>query len=82
MTWMAPVDIVLLDGFRRSDYPKMEVVPSGQDQALLAPNDPMVLAVTSKGRVTAPVPRVPRCDIGALGHFVMAHAMAGGAQPD
>ncbi|MDR3530003.1 MAG: molybdopterin-guanine dinucleotide biosynthesis protein B [Rhodopila sp.] len=74
LTRMAPVDIVLLDGFRRSDYPKMEVVPSGQDQALLA--------VTSKGRVTAPVPRVPPCDIGALGDFVMAHAMAEGAQPD
>ena len=79
---MAPVDIVLLDGFRRSSYPKMEVVPSGQDHALLAPNDPMVLAVTSERPVTAPVPHVPLSDIGALGDFVMAHAVAGGAQPD
>ena len=62
---MAPVDIVLLDGFRRSGYPKVEVVPSGQNQALLAPNDPMVLAVTSVKPVTAPVPRVPLRDIGA-----------------
>jgi molybdopterin-guanine dinucleotide biosynthesis adapter protein len=75
---MAPVDIVLLDGFRRSGYPKAEVVPSGQHQALLAPNDPMVLAVTSE----APVPRVPLSDIGALGDFVMAHAMAGAAKTD
>ena len=30
---MAPVDIVLLDGFRRSGFPKMEVVQSGQDRA-------------------------------------------------
>jgi molybdopterin-guanine dinucleotide biosynthesis protein B len=79
---MAPVDIVLLDGFRRSGYPKVEVVPSGQSQALLAPNDPMVLAVTSEEPVTAPVPRVPLRDIGALGDFVLAHAMSGGAQPD
>jgi molybdopterin-guanine dinucleotide biosynthesis adapter protein len=79
---MAPVDVVLLDGFRRSDYPKVEVVPSGQDQALLAPNDPMVLAVTSEAPVTAPVPRVPLSDIGAPGDFVMAHAMARGAQLD
>jgi molybdopterin-guanine dinucleotide biosynthesis adapter protein len=78
---MAPVDIVLLDGFRRSGYPKVEVVPAGQTQALLAPNDPMVLAVTSEDPVTAPVPRVPLSDIGALGDFVLAHAMLD-AQPD
>jgi molybdopterin-guanine dinucleotide biosynthesis protein MobB len=34
---MAPVDIVLLDGFRRSNYPKIEVVQSGQEHARLAP---------------------------------------------
>jgi molybdopterin-guanine dinucleotide biosynthesis protein B len=79
---MAPVDIVLLDGFRRSGYPKMEVVPSGQDRALLAPDDAMVLAVTSEGPVTAPVPHVPLADIGALGDFVLAHAMPNGARPD
>ena len=37
---MAPVDIVLLDGFRRSDYPKMEVVQAGQERAQFAANDP------------------------------------------
>jgi hypothetical protein len=52
------------------------------NQALLAPNDPTVLAVTSEEPVTAPVPRVPLRDIGALGDFVLAHAMSGGAQPD
>ncbi|HEY1933863.1 MAG TPA: molybdopterin-guanine dinucleotide biosynthesis protein B [Acetobacteraceae bacterium] len=79
---MTPVDIVLLDGFRRSTSPKVEVVPSGQDRALLAPNDTMVLAVTSEHPVTAPVPRVPLSDIGALGDFVMAHAMAASTQAD
>jgi molybdopterin-guanine dinucleotide biosynthesis protein B len=79
---MAPVDIVLLDGFRRSHYPKVEVIPSGQNQALLAPNDPMVLAITSEVPVTAAVPCMPLCDIGALGDFVMAHAMTGAGQPD
>jgi molybdopterin-guanine dinucleotide biosynthesis adapter protein len=76
---MAPVDIVLLDGFRRSDYPKMEVVQSGQDRALLASNDTMVLAVTSEVPVTAPVPGLPLSDISALGDFVMAHARAADA---
>ena len=77
---MAPVDIVLLDGFRRSRSPKVEVIPSGQSLAQLAPNDPMVLAVTSEGPVTAPVPCVPLSDIRALADFVTAHAMPGDRQ--
>ena len=76
---MAPVDIVLLDGFRRSGYPKMEVVQAGQDRALYALNDTMVLAVTSELPVTAPVPGLPLSDISVLGDFVMAHAVAADA---
>jgi molybdopterin-guanine dinucleotide biosynthesis protein B len=77
---MAPVDIVLLDGFRRSSYPKMEVIQAGQDRALYAPNDTMVLAVTSEVPVTGPVPALPLSDIGVLGDFVMAQARTADAQ--
>ena len=73
---MEPVDIVLLDGFRRSGYPKLEVVPTGQTRAQFAADDPMVLAVTSEAPVTASVPGLPLSDIGALGDFVLAHASA------
>lgn len=73
---MTPVDVVLLDGFRRSAYPKMEVIQAGQDRPQYAGNDPMVLAVTSEHPVTASVPRLPLGDIVALGDFVMAHAVA------
>jgi molybdopterin-guanine dinucleotide biosynthesis protein MobB len=72
---MAPVDIVLLDGFRRSLYPKVEVVQAGQVRALYALDDPMVLAVTSDRPVGAPVLRLPLSDIGALADFVLAHAV-------
>jgi molybdopterin-guanine dinucleotide biosynthesis protein B len=71
---MAPVDIVLLDGFRRSNYPKMEVVAAGQNQALLAPADPMVLAVTSDLPIGADVPCLALSNIGALADFVLANA--------
>jgi molybdopterin-guanine dinucleotide biosynthesis adapter protein len=75
---MAPVDIVLLDGFRRSGYPKMEVVQTGQEAPQFAPNDPMVLAVTSLAPVKAAVPGLALGDIGALADFVVAHAVAAG----
>jgi molybdopterin-guanine dinucleotide biosynthesis protein B len=71
---MAPVDIVLLDGFRRSRYPKVEVVPAGQGSALLAPIDPMVLAITSDVPVAAEVPCLALSDIATLADFVLAHA--------
>ena len=71
---MAPVDIVLLDGFRRSSYPKIEVVQSGQDHALLAPYDPMISAITSDVQVVADVPCLALSDIGALADFVLANA--------
>jgi molybdopterin-guanine dinucleotide biosynthesis adapter protein len=71
---MAPVDIVLLDGFRRSSYPKIEVVQSGQDHTLLAPYDPMILAITSDVQVVADVPCLALSDIGALADFVLANA--------
>jgi molybdopterin-guanine dinucleotide biosynthesis adapter protein len=74
LTRMSPVDIVLLDGFRRSNYPKMEVVPAGQDHALLAPGDPMVLAITSNVPVAADVPHLALSNIGALADFVLANA--------
>jgi molybdopterin-guanine dinucleotide biosynthesis adapter protein len=69
---MAPVDIVLLDGFRRSNYPKMEVVQAGV--VSLAANDPAILAVTADEPVAADVPYIPLSDIGALADFVLAHA--------
>ena len=74
---MAPVDIVLLDGFRRR-HPKVEVVPSGRSRGCWRER-PMVAGDHVGGTVTAPVPRVPLRDIGALGDFVLAHAMSGGA---
>jgi molybdopterin-guanine dinucleotide biosynthesis protein B len=53
---MAPVDLILLDGFRRSSYPKLEVVQTGQYSAVLAPKDAMVLAITAAVPVAAHVP--------------------------
>jgi molybdopterin-guanine dinucleotide biosynthesis adapter protein len=76
---MAPVDIVLLDGFRRSGCRKMEVVPAGQDRAVFAYDDAMVLAVTSEAPIAAAqVPWLPLSDIGGLADFVMANAAAAG----
>lgn len=75
---MLPVDVVLLEGFRRSLYPKLEAVRVGQDRRLLAFDDPSVLAVTGETVVAAPVPFLPFSDITVLADFVLTHAVEAG----
>lgn len=76
---LSPVDVVLLDGFRRSGFPKIEVVPPGRQGAAHASADPMVLAVASDLPLDLPLPCLRLSDIGALGDFVLACAVAPGS---
>ena len=71
---LAPVDIVLLDGFRRSSMPKMEVVPPGQEQPRYAGDDPQVLALASDRLVGTGIPCLPLSQVGELADFVLTHA--------
>ena len=72
---LAPVDVVLLEGFRLSPYPKLEAVRAGQDRRILALDDPSVLAVTGEVPIAAPVPFLASFDIVALADFVLANAV-------
>jgi molybdopterin-guanine dinucleotide biosynthesis adapter protein len=56
---LAPVDIVFLEGFRLTYYPKLEFVQPERDRRLIALDDPLVLAVTANEPVKAPVPFLP-----------------------
>jgi len=71
---MPAVDLVLLEGFRLSPYPKLEAVKRGQDRRLLALDDPSVCAVTGDAPVAAPVPFLPFSDLAALADMVLAQA--------
>jgi molybdopterin-guanine dinucleotide biosynthesis protein B len=72
---LAPVDIVFLEGFRLTWYPKLEFVQPEQDRRLIALDDPLVLAVTADEPITTPVPFLLLSDIGALADFVLMHAV-------
>ncbi len=76
---LAPVDIVFLEGFRLTWYPKLEFVEPERNRRLIALDDPLVLAVTASERVDAPVPFLPLFDIGAVADFVLMHAVTAGA---
>jgi molybdopterin-guanine dinucleotide biosynthesis protein B len=76
---LAPVDIVFLEGFRLTYYPKLELVQPERNRRLIALDDPLVLAVTAHRPVDAPVPFLPLSDIVALADFVLLHAVEAGS---
>lgn len=75
---LQPVDIVILEGFRLTSYPKLELVQPDRDRRMLALDDPSVLAVASDNAVRAPVPCLRLSDIEGLANFVLKHAVQAG----
>jgi molybdopterin-guanine dinucleotide biosynthesis protein B len=73
---LAPVDIVLIEGFKRDPHPKIEVYRPENGKPLLQPDDPWIAAVASPLAVSAAVPWLPLDDIEAIADFVMAQPPA------
>jgi molybdopterin-guanine dinucleotide biosynthesis protein B len=69
---LAPVDVVLVEGFKRDPHPKIEVHRPENDKPLLQPDDPWIAAIASPARVSTAVPWLPLDDIDAIASFVMA----------
>lgn len=47
LTRLSPVDLVLIEGYKRDTHPKVEAHRAATGQALIAPDDPSVRAVAS-----------------------------------
>ncbi|MEI6560423.1 MAG: molybdopterin-guanine dinucleotide biosynthesis protein B [Rhodospirillaceae bacterium] len=62
---MAPVDLLLVEGFKRHPHPKLEVFRRANGKPLLAAGDPGIVAVASDGPV--PETRLPVLDIDDIG---------------
>lgn len=71
---MTPVDIVLVEGFKRAPHPKIEVFRPALGKPLLAPEDAAIVAVASDAPLARlAVPYLPLDDIEAIASFVIAH---------
>jgi len=69
---LSPVDIVVIEGFKRDPHPKIEVHRAENGKALLQPDDPWIVAVASPARVSDAVPWLPLDDAEAVADFIMA----------
>ncbi len=77
---MSPVDLLLIEGFKRHAHPKLEVHRPALGKPLMAGSDPWVVAVASDAPVPeAPVPVLDLDDIPAIGDFIVDHCGLGDA---
>ena len=71
---MSPVDLLLVEGFKRYPHPKIEVYRPSLGKPLLHPEDPFVVAVASSEVLPGlPLPWLPLSDTGAIADFILGH---------
>jgi len=74
MQHMTPVDLLLIEGFKREPHPKIEVYRRANGKPLLHPEDPHIVAVASDNLlpgVTLPVLSLD--DIAAIADFILGY---------
>ena len=77
---MSPVDIVLVEGFKRDAFPKLEIHRVANGKPLIHPEDPHIVAIASDIALPqAKVPVIDLDDIEAIADLLLARAVAVGA---
>ena len=72
---LAPVDLVLIEGFKAEDHPKIEAHRAETSQGLIAANTPSVVALATDSPVSLDrdIPQFDLDDIPAIAKFIAHH---------
>ena len=70
---MSPCDVVLVEGFRSVEIPKIEVHRPSTGHSLIHPVFPNVVAVASDELIDVRVPRLDLNDVAAIAEFVKCY---------
>jgi molybdopterin-guanine dinucleotide biosynthesis adapter protein len=74
---LAPVDLVIVEGYKREPHPKLEIFRAAVGKPLIHPDDPHVVAIASDCALPdARVPRVDIDDVDAIIDILLMHAAA------
>jgi molybdopterin-guanine dinucleotide biosynthesis protein B len=76
---LAPVDLVIVEGYKREPHPKLEVYRAAVGKRLLQPDDPHIVAVAADQPLPAAVPVVALDDVEAIVEIMLRHAAPFGA---
>lgn len=68
---LAPVDLVLVEGYKRDAHPKVEVWREETGHPLIQPGDPLVRAVATDAALALPVPVLDLNDTRAVADFIL-----------
>jgi molybdopterin-guanine dinucleotide biosynthesis protein B len=68
---MAPVDLILVEGYKRDAHPKVEVWREETGHPLIQPGDPLVRAVATDAALALPVPVLDLNDTRAVADFIL-----------
>jgi molybdopterin-guanine dinucleotide biosynthesis protein B len=69
---LAPVDLVLVEGYKRDAHPKIEVFREATGQALIQPGDPMIRAIATDAALPdQAVPVLDLNDTAGIADFVL-----------
>lgn len=75
---LQPCDLVLVEGFKNGDFPKLEVWRAAQRQATLWPDWPGIVAIASDAPLAAPAAagpaRLALAETASIADFVLGHA--------
>jgi molybdopterin-guanine dinucleotide biosynthesis protein B len=75
LTKLAPVDLVLVEGFKTDPHRKIEVHRAGNGKGLLFPGDPAIAGVASDIDVTTELPVAHLDDVQAIADMMLGLAM-------
>lgn len=70
---MSPCDLVLVEGFKYTAIPKIEVHRSANGKPLIYPENPNVIAVASDVQVATQLPLFGLEDFDAIVEFILKH---------
>lgn len=68
---MAPCDLVLVEGFKYTAIPKIEVHRPANGKPLLYPENPNIIAIATDAPLEAPLPVLDLNDIDAIADFIL-----------
>ena len=73
---LSPVDLVLVEGYKRERHPKLEVYRAAVGKPLLQPDDPAIVAIASDQPMPAArVPVVALDDVDGIVDILLRHAV-------
>jgi molybdopterin-guanine dinucleotide biosynthesis protein MobB len=70
---LSPVDLVLIEGYKRDRHPKIEAHRKETGQPLIAPEDETIVAVASDTSVSIDRPVLDLNDTASIANFIAQH---------